>query len=404
MLDKLKIALTLLIVGTVAGTLIVGVHTLTEERIEANRLANEYADYEAIFPDMDFSNLEDNTIDLDQDILKSQIEVYDTSGNRLGDIFIGEAGSYGGTNTVLVGVDTSGNIVKVILTQTSDTANIVQGVIDRLDKFENQGFGEVDYDAPSGATQSYDSIWAVVDAASLMVEGDPTQEAFESVFENADSYDILFEFEDYPFVEEFNIRANDDSILGYGYEIDVDEDNTVFMILDSDDVFKGFVAKDSIDDNTTSMIEAYDDQIDSDFVDLSFDSDDILGEAIEALMPYIENTVRIDKEYLVRYQSYDDNGEAGTLYTGVASGFSGDNVIEVALNDAGEIIHIDVVRTNDTPDYIGPDVIDNLDQLYDRDSISEDDVDTFSGATASGSSVINVLIAAIEYHSEREGE
>jgi len=404
MLDKLKIALTLLIVGVVAGALIVGVYTLTEEQIEENRLANQYADYEAIFPDMDFTVIEDNTIDLDQDILKTQIEVYDSDDNRLGDIFIGEAGSYGGTNTVLVGVDTSGNIVKVILTQTSDTANLVQRVIDRLDKFEDQGFGDVDYDAPSGVTQSYDSIWAVVDAVSLMVEGDPTQEAFESVFEDADSYDVLFEFEDYPFVEEYNIRASDDSILGYGYEIDVDDDNTVFMILDSNDIFKGFVAKDSVDDETMSMMESYDDQIDTDFVDLSFDTDDILGEAIEALMPYIENTVRIDKEYLVRYQPYDENGEEGTLYTGVASGFNDDNVIEVALNDDGEIIHIDVVRTNDTSDYIGPDVIDNLDQLYDRDSISEDDVDTFSGATASGTSVINVLIAAIEYHSEREGE
>ncbi len=403
MLDKLKIALTLLIVGTVAGATIVGVYTLTEERIAENRLADQYSDYEAIFPDMDFSDFEE--IDLDQDIVKTKIEAVDSDGNRLGDIFIGEAGSYGGTNTVLVGVDMSGNIVEVILSQTSDTANIVQNVIDVLNKFEGQGFDDVDYDAPSGATQSYDSIWAVVDAVSLMVEGDPTQEAFESVFEAADSYDELFEFDEYPFTIEFNIRAADDSILGYAYEIEVDDENTVFMVLDADDAFQGFVAKDSIDDATQSMIEAYDDQIDTDFTDLTIDTDDILSEAIDTLMPYIENTTRIDKEYLVRYEDYVVDGDTlGTLYTGFASGFSAMNVIEVALNDEGEIIYIDVVRTNDTPDYIGPDVIENLEEFYDRDSISEDDVDTFSGATRSGTSVINVLIATIEYHSEREGE
>ena len=403
MFDKIKIAGILLVVGMVAGLAIVGVHTLTEDRIEENRLAMQYEDYVSIFPDMDLTNYEEKA--LDQDVLTTRITAYDSDGDFLGYIFIGESASYGGTNRVLVGVDSDGRIVKVILSQTQDTANIVQNVIDILDKFEGQAFGEVDYDAPSGATQSYDSIWRVVDAVSLMIEGDPTQEAFESVFEDADSYDVLFDHEDLAFVEEFNIRDADGTILGYAYEIDVDDENTVFLVLDKDDVFKGFVAKDSVDGATEDMMAAYDGDIDTPLLDIDPDTGDILEDAINDLKPLVETTTRIDKDYLVRYQDYmvDDTRE-GTLYTGYAQGFNAMNVIEVAIDDNGEIIHIEVVRTNDTPDYIGPDVIDNLDAFYGRDSVSEADVDTFAGATASGNSVINVLIAALEHHSEEGGQ
>ncbi len=406
MLDKLKIALTLLVVGAIAGAAIVGVYTLTEERIAANREEAQNADLMAIFPDMDISKLEREEMDLNY--LVERMTAYDSDGNELGTIFRGISSSYGGDNTVLVGVDRDGKIVKVIISQTSDTTNIVRDVIDLLDtQFAGKNFDELSHDAPSGATQSYNSVWRVVEEVSLQIEGDPTQEAFRSVFEDADSYSVVFTFEDKAFTDEYVIRDADDAVLGYAYLIEYDEDNEVFLIVDKDDVFKGFVGIDNVDSDVEDAIVYYDDQIDSDLVDIMADSGDVLEDAINDLQPIVEATTRIDKEHVVRYQNYydDEDDHVGYLYTGYSSGFNGMNVIEILINFDGEIVSIEVVRTSDTPEYIQPDVIDQLDNLYGETSVDGFEADdVFAGATSSGRSVLNAVGAALEAFNERDGE
>ena len=398
MLAKLRMALILFIIGSLSGLSIVGVHRLTEDAIAHNELMQQYDDYVAIFPDIDLSDLQEE--DIDEDIIQRRIDAYDQNGDLLGYIFVGRAQGHSGMNTILVGVDPSADIVKVVISATDDTPNYAQIIIDDyLPNLSNQRIDEVDYDTSTGATNTYNSVRTVIDAASLHVAGDPAMEAYLSVFDDAERYATNFVFDDEALEEEINIFNAADEIIGYAYIAFID-DESVYIIFDTDDVYQATVSQD-VD---TSV---YDDDIGTKIADIEPEDDD-LGLILAELKDLLTNSTRVSLEYIARYfELYDDeDSHIGYTYVGIADGFGGLNVIDIHINLDGELIEYEVVRSNDTPDYINP-VLENFEQFIGDSSLSEDDAladDVTVGATRSATSIYNIINAAFEAHAEREGE
>lgn len=398
MLPKLKMALVLFIIGSLSGFSIVGVHKLTEDAIAHNELMQQYEDYVRIFPDMDLSDIQEENID--EDIIQRRIDAYDSEGSLLGYIFVGHAQGHSGMNTILVGVDKNANLVEVIISATADTPNYAQIIIDDyLPKLRNQRIDEVDYDTSTGATNTYNSVRRVIDAASLHVAGDPAMEAYLSVFAQTDAYQTNFIFDDTALEEEVSILNAEGDIIGYAYIAQI-EDETIYIIFDTDDVYQATVS-DTVD---TSM---YDDAIGTPIADIDPNDDD-LGVILAQLKELLTTSTRVSLEYIARYtERYDDEENLiGYNYVGMASSFGGINIVDVHINLDGELVDYVVVRTSDTPGYIDP-VLDNFTVFIGDTSLSEDDAlaeDVTAGATNSARSLYNIIHAAFEAHTEREGE
>ncbi len=406
MWPKLKMALILFIIGAVSGLSIVGVHRLTEDAIAQNELMQEYEDYVSIFPDIDLTDFEEEEIG--EDIIKRRIDAYDSSGNFLGYIFVGEARGHSGTNRILVGVDGDGDIVKVIISVTEDTPTYVSVVNDYLPNLVSQRINEVDYDTSTGATNTYNSVRNVIDAASLHVAGDPAMDAYESIFDNIDSYQTYFSFKEGLIDEEVELLDADGNVIGYAFVASID-DEMVYIMFDDSDVYKGSVS-DAID------TDVYDDQVDVAAEDLDLDDDD-LGAIFAEIKTLLTTSTRIERDYIFRYQElYDDDDEhIGYAYFGQSDGFQGKNVIEVHIGLDDTLLGFEVIESNDTPSYFNP-VLENFERFIGETEISDDDdlrytdldevddVDDATGATSSKDSIFDIFYDAIQTHNERSGD
>jgi len=396
MLDKLRIALVLFVIGSLSGLSIVGVHRITEERIAENRLQKQYEAYMDIFPDMDINNMDIEEIE--DDIIHERITARDNDGNVLGFIFVGQAQGFNAPNTVLLGVDANGVVVQVVISATDDTPNYVNNIRENyLPNLKGQQIFEMSYDANTGATGTYNSVRTVIQAATQFVEGDPLLDEFRSIFASAESYATVFDFEGEPMASEIVIRDAAGVIIGYAYDAEIDEE-TIYLLVDHEDNFKGFLGE-------LAATDDFDGYIDTLITDIELNGEDAaLGAVIEAVQVLVDSYERIDREYLVRYQPVMSGDDiVAYRYIGYAQGFSGMNVIEVIIDLDGIITEFEILRTNDTPDYVGDAENIAKDNYVGESDISDMD-DIFAGVTRSGTSIINVVDAAIQYHSEREDE
>lgn len=385
MLDKFKIAFVLLLIGGFSGLAIVGVHTLTEDFIQENRLAAQNEAYLEIFPNMSVSDME--TESFDEGVIRDKITVYDGDGNHLGYIFVGVASGFNADNTVIVGVDTDNVIIDVIISATDDTPNYVNNLRDNyLPNLRNQMIFEMSYDANTGATGTYNSVVRVIDAASLLLDGDPTIDLYGEFYPDIASYTSVFVFEDRMIEEEVVIKDEDGTILGYAYLATID-DETVYLMLDADDKLLGFVGSDD-----------YEAHIGEHITDITVEGEAAIDEMVEDVQHFVRHFIRIDEDHLVRYRpQYDGDDMIGYVYTGWSEGFAGMNEIEIILNLDGEIRSVDIIRTNDTPGYVA-DALDGVSEFYDLDSLDGVDTDdVFSGVTGTGDSIVNATKAAIAH-------
>ena len=166
MLDKLKVAVVLVVIGAVAGLLIYGTNALTEEPIEINLLEQEENYYKEIFSLDETTEIDVVKHDLDGD-LEQEIIIRDTLGNVIGTIYKGsERNSYGDI-TVLVGIAVDGTIANVIIASTTNTPTFVKNIEKNyLPNFVGRDSSDVTFDAKTGASFTYGSVQGFVEAAT----------------------------------------------------------------------------------------------------------------------------------------------------------------------------------------------------------------------------------------------
>lgn len=172
MLDKLKTAFVLVVIGAVSGFLIFGANKLTFQAIIDNRIAREQALYNELFDKDESFKLQDELEITELDgIITQEIVMVDADGNLLGYIYKGEDTNTYGDVTVLVGVDAFGTITNVVISSTGNTPNyykiITQGDGEYLIHFSGQSVDSITYDSNTGATFTYGSVSKIVDAASI---------------------------------------------------------------------------------------------------------------------------------------------------------------------------------------------------------------------------------------------
>jgi len=170
MVNKLKTALVLVIIGAISGFLIFGANEITKDGIAANQLAKEQGYYLEIFGMPEDTEITTVSTDLTGD-LKEEIIVTDSLGTVLGYIYKADETNNYGDITVLVGIDVVGNISKVIISSTTNTPTFVNKIeTNHLHPFVGQSADDVSYDARTGASYTYGSVSKFVGAAASYYE------------------------------------------------------------------------------------------------------------------------------------------------------------------------------------------------------------------------------------------
>ncbi len=166
MLDKLKIALVLVIIGALSGLIIFGVNELTEETIAQNKIDREISYYKDIFDLDDSDVITFTSIDLD-DGLDQEVTVFDSNDDVIGYIYKATDKNNYGEVTVLVGITVDGVISNAVISSTTNTPTFVQTIKAKyLDNFSNQDVDDFTIDDKTGATYTYTSVVDIVTSAS----------------------------------------------------------------------------------------------------------------------------------------------------------------------------------------------------------------------------------------------
>jgi len=188
MSSKIKMALTLTIIGLVSGASIWAVNELTAPVIASNQARAELAIFFEFFPEGDSVE----SAPVEDGILDTEYTVLDRSDTVLGYVLRGVSEGYGGSMTVLVALTPSGDIVDVKVTSHSETPNILTPLLrDYVPNLQGQAIRDVEYDALTGATSSYRAIQNVVNATRNVFAGDPFIELLSSLDIEADAYEVL---------------------------------------------------------------------------------------------------------------------------------------------------------------------------------------------------------------------
>ena len=165
MLDKLKIAIVLVIIGAISGFAIWGTNELTYEGIETNRLEKERGFYREIFQLDDDAVITTTSIDLEGNLVE-EITILDSDGVVVGYIYKGTETNKYGDITVLVGIKVNGDISNVVISNSTNTPIYVKKIKDDyLEPFMNFSANHVEYDAFTGASYTYGSVTNIVKAS-----------------------------------------------------------------------------------------------------------------------------------------------------------------------------------------------------------------------------------------------
>lgn len=165
MLDKLKVAFVLVIIGAISGFVIYGTNELTADTIAENRYTQELDFYREIFTlDME-EEITATEISLDNGM--SEVEITDSEGVIVGYVYKGSETNNYGDITVLVGIKLDGTIADVIISQSTNTPTFVKKIKDGyLDNFTGQEASDVTFDVRTGASYTYGSVSKFVDLGS----------------------------------------------------------------------------------------------------------------------------------------------------------------------------------------------------------------------------------------------
>ena len=395
MVYKLRIALTLMVIGLVSGVTIWGVNEWTEPIIAENRARAELEVYEDIFPNLTRVEMIERD---DHDILNLEVIVFD--GDReLGRVFRGVAQGYGGPLTALIGINRDGTIAKVVAGPNTETANIFGNVVrNLLPTYEGQSASNLTLDTISGATVSSRAINSVLQAAAIQVAGDPRQEAYAELFEGADSYEELTNNDESVAMSYRILDANDEA-LGRAYDLETDL-GTLIVGLDYEMRIVGFKALDPDEDALVSRLEDLSDLVGERLDNVTIEGDDSVADALSAWVDDFAGRTHIKDISELDYYVLD---HGSMTIVGHVQGFnrSAQNSFSVTIDSDG-IVVVELLVLRDSEgwfDYEG--TFDDFVGLLNLDDV--DPADTYADATATGRSIVNFLKAALEFYLETEG-
>ena len=395
MVYKLRIALTLMVIGLISGLTIWGVNEWTAPIIADNRARAELAVYEEIFPSL--TRVEQIERD-DHDVLNLEVIVYE--GDReLGRVFRGVAQGYGGPVTVLVGINRDGTIAKVVAGPNTETANIFGGVVrNLLPSYSGQSASNLSLDTVSGATVSSRAINIVLQAAAIQVAGDPRQEAYVAIFDNADGYEEMTSNDD---VVSALYRVLDASGNSLGRAFDLETTlGTLIVAFNYDMELVGLEALDPDNTDLINALSAFSGDIGTLLSELEIEANgpvaSVLADLIETLQgrTFIQNIDELDYYILT-----DD----AFVIFGHVTGFNraAQNSFSVTLDNSG-IVTVELLVLRDSEGWFNYEAtFDDFVGLTDLDGV--DPVDAYADATATGRSIVNFLKSALNFYLEREG-
>lgn len=166
MLDKLKTALVLVIIGAISGFLIYGTNELTADTIKENRYNQELDFYRDIFDLEEDVVFVPSSVDLDNGMIEVTLTNSDTD-EVIGYVYKGSETNNYGDITVLVGITTEGSIKDVVISQSTNTPTFVKKIKDGyLPNFSGQSTDDVTLDERTGASFTYGSVSKFVTLAS----------------------------------------------------------------------------------------------------------------------------------------------------------------------------------------------------------------------------------------------
>lgn len=169
MLNNLKKALVLFLIGAISGVSIWGVNELTKDQIAFNIKDREEGFYRDIFDLEEGQYIDYTTTELENGL--EEIVVYlDANENGIVDndetvyglIYKGEDSNNYGDISILVGIKDD-VVLSVAISDTTNTANFVKRIEkNNLGNFAGVEVEEVDYDSSTGATHTYGSVEKIV--------------------------------------------------------------------------------------------------------------------------------------------------------------------------------------------------------------------------------------------------
>jgi len=186
MASKIKTTLVLTVIGLFSSLSIWGVNELTKDIIAQNQAASELGIYQELYENVAYIEEEAT----DDTVVETIIKIYNSDDTQIGTVLRGKSNGYGGEMTVLVAVDMSASIIKVVVGENQETPNILGGLVSNyLPNLEDQPLSDVTYDASTGATGSYNAIINVVNASRNLISGDPFLELITELEIDADDYE-----------------------------------------------------------------------------------------------------------------------------------------------------------------------------------------------------------------------
>lgn len=395
MVYKLRIATTLMVIGLLSGLTIWGVNEWTAPIIAENRARAELAVYEEIFPNLTRVVQIDRD---DHDVLNLEVIVYD--GDReLGRVFRGVAQGYGGPVTVFVGINRDGTIAKVVAGPNTETPNIFGQVVrNLLPTYSGQAASNLSLDTISGATVSSRAINIVLQAAAIQVAGDPRQEAYVNLFENADGYEEMTSNDDIVSALYRVLDASGGS-LGRAFDIDT-ELGTMIVAFNYDMVLVGLEALDPDNDALIEALSNFSDVIDTVLSDLTIEGSGPVASALAELVDTLQGRTFIQNIDELDY--YIETDDAFVIF-GHVTGFNraAQNSFSVSL-DSGGIVTVELLVLRDSDGWFNYEgTFDDFVGLTNLDGF--DAADTYADATVTGRSILNFLRSALSFYLEREG-
>ena len=163
--DILVPAVALLIFCLVATAILAGTNMITKEKIAENAVQTEIASRAAVLPEgKDYGEV----VTLDNGV--TYCIGYGTDGNEVGYVFTSGAKGYGGTVSVMVGMDVDGNITGVEILSHSETPGL--GANATKDDFKNRFVGKsgtLSVDKNSNDGQNVQAITAATITSKAVV-------------------------------------------------------------------------------------------------------------------------------------------------------------------------------------------------------------------------------------------
>lgn len=378
MLSKMKMALTLTVIGLLSGVSIWAVNELTAPVIADNQARAELAVFFDFFPAGD--TVEE--IAISEDSLNAEFTVRDSAGEIVGYVLRGVSEGYGGQMTILVGLTPTGDIVDVKVTNHSETPNILTPLLrDTVPALQGQSIGEVTYDAQSGATMSYRAIQSVVNDTRNIFAGDPFLELLSSLEIDADDYS-----EAAPLINTLRHKDifKDGTRVASMVDLQIDDD-IVSLFYHNDTLIKvaaDHLAQDLLDDLNALSGQAAED----------LPATNALESAVKEALIDLSQFERIDDQAFVYARKMSDEGP---VYYGTSRGFSGQNVFAITLSETGDLLAIETLVIVDTPEYYEDVVVPGIARLIEEGMDDQTAPDAFAEATATGQSVLDIVIEAI---------